>query len=151
MGVVSIASVKLDERTERIPGEARFLRANRLRSPLDFARVRTAGRRVNGRNLSLGYAAQAGVPEAPVRIGFSVSKRVGGAVVRNRVKRRLREAARRKVTALAAGWDIVIAARPSAAQAPYTALDAELRELLARAGLLREQTGLAEQARQELP
>jgi len=141
--------VKLDERTERIPGEARFRRANRLRSPLDFARVRAGGRRVNGRHLSLGYAA--GEAEAPVRIGFSVSKRVGGAVVRNRVKRRLREAARQQVTSLALGWDIVIAARPSAAQQPYAALDAELRELLTRAALWRERGERAAEARQGLP
>ena len=138
--------MKLDEWTERIPGEARFRRANRLRSPLDFARVRTGGRRVNGRYLSLGYVASG--PEAPVRIGFSVGKRVGGAVVRNRVKRRLREAARQQVTSLAPGWDIVIAARPSAAQQPYAALDAELRELFTRATLWCEQ---AEQVRQVLP
>ncbi len=141
--------VKLDERTERISGEARFRRTNRLRSPRDFARVRSAGRRVNGRLLSLGYAP--GEPEAPVRIGFSVSKRVGGAVVRNRVKRRLREAARQKVTSLVAGWDIVIAARPAAAQAAFVVLDTELRELLTRAALWREQATSAAQAKQELP
>lgn len=141
--------VKLDERTERIPGEARWRRASRLRSPRDFARVRTSGRRVNGRLLSLGYAP--GEPEAPVRIGFSVSKRVGGAVVRNRVKRRLREAARHNVLSLAAGWDIVITARPAAAQAFYAELDAELRQLLTRAVLWRGRAEPAEPARQDLP
>lgn len=147
--------VKLDERTERIPGDARWRRASRLRSPRDFARVRTSGRRVNGRLLSLGYAP--GDPEAPARVGFSVSKRVGGAVVRNRVKRRLREAARHKVLSLAAGWDIVITARPAAAQASYVALNAELRELLARAALLRDHgepavaADWAAEARQGLP
>jgi ribonuclease P protein component len=141
--------VKLDERTERIPGEARWRRASRLRSPRDFARVRTSGRRVNGRLLSLGYAP--GEPEAPARIGFSVSKRVGGAVVRNRVKRRLREAARHKVMSLAAGWDIVITARPAAAQASYAELDAELHELLTRAALVRDRGERAVEARQGLP
>jgi ribonuclease P protein component len=144
--------VKLDERTERIPGEARWRRASRLRSPRAFARVRTSGRRVSGRLLSLGYTP--GEAGAPVRIGFSVSKRIGGAVVRNRVKRRLRDAARHKVVSLAAGWDIVITARPAAAQASYAALVDELHELLTRASLWRERGELAEraeQARQDMP
>lgn len=77
------------------------------------------------------------VKEQPVRIGFSVSKRVGGAVVRNRVKRRLREAVRGRLTLLPPGWDIVISARPAAANADYATLDAELGELLERARLVR--------------
>ena len=75
------------------------------------------------------------VVEAPTRIGFSVSKRVGGAVVRNRVKRRLREAVRRTLADLPPGWDIIIGARPPAATAEYATLDTAMRELLARAGL----------------
>ena len=75
------------------------------------------------------------VVEAPTRIGFSVSKRVGGAVVRNRVKRRLREAVRHTLADLPPSWDIIIGARPPAATADYATLDTAMRELLARAGL----------------
>jgi ribonuclease P protein component len=74
--------------------------------------------------------------------------------VRNRVKRRLREAARHKVLSRAVGWDIVITARPAAAQASYAELDAELRQLLTRAALWRgrdETAEQAEEARQDLP
>lgn len=76
--------------------------------------------------------------EQPVRVGFSVSKRVGGAVVRNRVKRRLREAVRVRLTSLPPGWDIVISARPAAATVDHATLDAELGVLLGRARLARD-------------
>lgn len=67
------------------------------------------------------------------RFGFAVGKRVGGAVVRNRVKRRLRAA----IGALrpAGGWDVVVIARPSAAAADLAALRGALRSLARRAGV----------------
>lgn len=135
--------MKQSERIERISGRERFGRDNRLRSSLDFARLRREGRRVGGAYLALSYASRpipdgaAVVKEQPVRVGFSVSKRVGGAVVRNRVKRRLREAVRVRLTSLPAGWDIVISARPAAANADYATLDAELGGLFERARLAR--------------
>lgn len=68
------------------------------------------------------------------RYGFSVSRRVGKAVVRNRVKRLLREILR--LTSLQPGWDIVFIARPLAAGANYTRLEKSVKVLLSRAGLL---------------
>ncbi len=68
------------------------------------------------------------------RYGFTVSRRVGKAVVRNRVKRLLREILRQ--TQLKPGWDIVFIARPSAARANYESLGKSVRGLLFRAGLL---------------
>jgi ribonuclease P protein component len=68
------------------------------------------------------------------RFGFSVSSRVGGAVVRNRVKRRLREIARK--APMKSGWDIVVIARPTAAGADFKALDQMLARLLTRAHVL---------------
>ena len=68
------------------------------------------------------------------RYGFSVSKRVGKAVIRNRVKRLLREILR--VTALEPGWDIVFIARPAAAGADYASLKGTAGGLLSRAHLL---------------
>jgi ribonuclease P protein component len=68
------------------------------------------------------------------RYGFSVGKRLGGAVVRNRVKRRFREILRS--TQLKPGWDIVFIARPPAAAASYAGLGKSVQALLSRAGLL---------------
>ena len=68
------------------------------------------------------------------RYGFVVSKRVGKAVVRNRVKRQLREIIRQLI--LKPGTDIVLSARPQAAQAEYAALNTAVLDLLAQAGLL---------------
>ncbi len=67
------------------------------------------------------------------RYGFTVSKRVGKAVVRNRVKRLLREIARQ--TPLQPGWDIIFIARAAAVGADYENLGKSVRKLLFRAGL----------------
>jgi len=71
------------------------------------------------------------------RYGFSVGKRLGGAVVRNRVKRRLREIMRS--TQLKPGWDIIFIARPPAAAAGFAGLGKSVRSLLSRAGLLKRE------------
>lgn len=68
------------------------------------------------------------------RYGFITSKRLGGAVVRNRVRRRLREAVRS--LPVRAGWDVVIAARVPAARSDFHELKEAVAELLASARML---------------
>ena len=68
------------------------------------------------------------------RYGFSVSKRLGKAVKRNKVKRRLREILR--LASVKAGWDMVFIARPAASEADYASLDKAVKGLLSRAELL---------------
>jgi ribonuclease P protein component len=68
------------------------------------------------------------------RYGFSVSKRVGKAVTRNRIKRLLREILR--ATLLLDGWDIVFIARKRAAYADYNELKSEVENLLSHSGAL---------------
>jgi ribonuclease P protein component len=69
------------------------------------------------------------------RYGFSVSSRIGGAVVRNRVKRRLREILRN--TSLETGWDIVIIARTKAALVEYSDLKYSVYSLLLKAHIIK--------------
>ncbi len=68
------------------------------------------------------------------RYGFIISKRLGKAVLRNKVRRRLREGLR--TLPARPGWDIVVSARGAAAQADYHALRRAIASLLARAGIL---------------
>ena len=64
------------------------------------------------------------------RFGISVKKALGGAVVRNRIRRRIREILRRNSSEIPSGWDLVIHPRRSVAQAPFAPLEAELLGLL---------------------
>lgn len=66
----------------------------------------------------------------PPVVGFVVSKAVGGAVVRNRVKRRLRHAVRERLHEVPGGSILVVRANPAAARASYGELDRELARCL---------------------
>src|SRR4030043_1640000 len=68
------------------------------------------------------------------RYGFSVTKNIGKAVVRNRIKRLLREISR--MTPVKPGWDIVLIARPAAVTADYQQLRKSVETLLFRAHLI---------------
>ena len=70
------------------------------------------------------------LPES--RFGFSLKKALGSAVVRNRIRRRIREIVRLHYQEIPAGWDVVIHPRSSAREAPFAALSAELVQVLKR-------------------
>ena len=72
------------------------------------------------------------------RVGYTVSKKLGGAVVRNRIRRRLREIYRTHEEEFLPGRDIVVVARSRAAAASYRQLERSMLTLSARLGLLQE-------------
>ncbi len=111
------------------PRGGRFRREDRLRKPGEFQRVAQTGRRQAGSHLIVLQASrEAGHPDVVVaaRLGLTVSRKVGNAVTRNRVKRRLREWFRQHHSKLQAHVDWVVIARSSAARASYGSLAAEL-------------------------
>ena len=71
------------------------------------------------------------------RVGITASKKLGHAVVRNRVRRRLREVYRLNEDAFQQGWDIVVVARSRCIDAPFESLTKAYLSLAAKAGILR--------------
>jgi ribonuclease P protein component len=69
------------------------------------------------------------------RIGLSTPRSLGGAVERNRVRRRLRELVRRDYPRMGSGWDLLVIARPEASRASWEELGDALASLLARADI----------------
>jgi ribonuclease P protein component len=113
----------------------RFPRAARLGNATEFRRVKDHGRSFGGRMIVLGVLRDA-APGQPTRIGLITSRRVGGAVVRNRVRRRLREAIRASRPRLREGAWLVVIARHLAARATAAELQAEWLRLAQRASML---------------
>ena len=110
----------------------------RLSRAAEFERVYRQGRSVGNRFLVL-YAFPRGADDEP-RLGLSMSRKVGGAVDRNRVKRLLREAFAARVAQLPSGHDVVLVARPDVRElAEREGLDGVRRaldELVDKAGLV---------------
>ena len=70
------------------------------------------------------------------RVGLSTGRRLGGAVVRNRARRRLREALRVMAPSFQPGWDVLIIARPAIVEADHDTLVGALHRTLVRGGVL---------------
>jgi ribonuclease P protein component len=119
-------------------------KSERLKARKDFVSVYRKGRAWTTRFLVL-RALPNDLPHH--RCGFVVSKRVGKAVVRNRVKRRLREGLR--PLAVQPGWDLILLARPLAARASYHELTEAIANLLSRARLLDGADPVCQQAGEE--
>jgi ribonuclease P protein component len=87
------------------PGGLKFPRAARLLKHADFERVYKQGRRHFSSHMTVFYLRQI---DGGARVGFTVGRVLGGAVVRNRIKRRLREAVRLNRSMLRTPVDVVI-------------------------------------------
>lgn len=103
-----------------------FPKALRLLGGGEFRRVYEEGQRRSA-PLCVVFFRCNGLPHA--RLGITVPARLGKAVVRNRVKRRLREVFRRNQAAIPGGWDIVVNPRAAVATTPFQTLARELLRL----------------------
>jgi ribonuclease P protein component len=103
------------------PREARLVRRG------DFDAVYRAGKRRSSSHFTVFFRAN----QLPVsRFGFSIKKALGGAVVRNRMRRRMREIVRCHRMEIPAGWDIVIHPKSAVARAEFAALTTDLVRLM---------------------
>ena len=114
--------------------DLRFPKSRRLKLPSEFERVRKEGRAERGKLLIVSVLAAQ--DRHRLRAGFVTSKRVGSAVVRNRIRRRLREIVRKYQQDLLEDLWLVTIARPAAANASYRELEDEWLRLAKRAFIL---------------
>ena len=110
-------------------------RSYSLKRNKEFNRVYRKGKSAGARGAALVYCR---ARHASVRVGFSVGKKVGNAVVRNKVKRRMREAFARQLPNVRPGFDLIFIARAEAKDEPFAVLSKTVVYLLSKAGLLIE-------------
>jgi ribonuclease P protein component len=106
----------------------------RLKRRAEFLRVAAAGKKA-----AIGGVVLQALPRSdalPARLGFTVTKKVGNAVIRNRTRRRLKEAARLLLDQRAViGADLVLIGRASTRERNFVALQGDIRRALERAGV----------------
>jgi ribonuclease P protein component len=104
-----------------------------LSRPQDFAAIQEAG---TTRSHALLSARFLRTDLETTRFGLATGRRLGTAVVRNRVRRRLREALRVMAPSFQPGWDVLIIARPAIVTADHDTLVGALQRILVRGGVL---------------
>ena len=126
----------------------RFTKAQRLLRHADFERVYKQGRRHFAAHMTVFYLARPSEAQGPgTRVGFTVSKALGGAVQRNRMRRRLREAVRFNGGFPVVDADVVINPKRSLLAADFS----DLRNQVAKAFVVIEKTLKSEKTRKETP
>ena len=111
--------------------DERLRAIERIRNKKDFSEIYKKGRRLKGQYFVLVFAPN-GLNYS--RLGVVVSKKVGQATVRNRVKRRFRELFRRNKALLPGNFDLVLIARPEVVQLDWQKMKEEYRALIRRLG-----------------
>jgi ribonuclease P protein component len=104
----------------------RFKKINRVRKNRDFRMIYETGLSVANRYLVMHAVIN---PSARSRIGITAGKKIGGAVVRNRSKRRVRECCRLFNTVLPTGYDIIVACRKGVNDVSWMELEHLFKEL----------------------
>ena len=115
-------------------------RVQRLRPRGEFERVRQSGRSWPHRFFVLIVLARTDPLDSPSRVGVAAGKKLGGAVTRNRFKRKLREAVRQVYPNIQSGVDMILIARAPMAEATAAQILAALIDTLQRAKVWRSTT-----------
>lgn len=113
------------------PEGLEFPRTARLVRRGEFDAVYRTGKRRSNSHFTVFFRANQ-LPQS--RFGFSIKKAIGGAVVRNRIRRRVREIVRIHRQEIAAGWDFVVHPKKAVARAEFELLTAEFLKLV-RSGM----------------
>lgn len=110
----------------------------RLRAPREFQLVYQTGKTVKGRYLTIRYLKRK--RDGKTRFGFTPARRVESAVLRNRLKRRLRELCRKYQDCFRDQYDVVVKIHRAAAGAPYEELEADFLKSFKQARLIRNES-----------
>lgn len=132
---MSATSAQFDTQTPTDPSQAArgdfsFPKQARLLRSSEFRKVYAEGLRFTGPYFAA-FCLRRGEPGG-ARVGFTLPRGLGKSVVRNRLKRRIREAFRLRRGRLEPGWDIVINPRKAGQAAPFEALLGEVERLFSR-------------------
>ncbi|WP_159728655.1 ribonuclease P protein component [Methylosinus sp. Ce-a6] len=118
--------------SEEDRARTRKTKPQRLRKRREFLRAAKSGLSRGARAFKLQAAAREGGDAEPSRFGFTVTKKIAGAVGRNRIRRRLKEALRLCGASGLPGYDYVFIARPDALTTPFPELTAQIVDGLAK-------------------
>jgi ribonuclease P protein component len=111
------------------PSSGKFPKGSRLLKHADFQMVYQEGKRHFSGNVAAFYRERS--DQAGPRVGFTVGKVLGGAVERNRIRRRMRSAVRGRLAQLSRPLDVVLHPRKSVLDMDFSRLDAEIEQLFA--------------------
>ena len=111
-------------------------RVNRLKKRYQFNYVYKSGEHFSSEHLVLYFVSS---KTKSIKVGFAVTKKVGQAVVRNKIRRRLREIIQKQLPSLKQNFNIIVVAKESVAEASFEKLSLELIKLLKKANLFYEE------------
>jgi ribonuclease P protein component len=132
-----------------ISASNKFPKSKHLLKHADFQRVYQNGRRQFTGNMTVFFLRRPEQPPAGPRVGFTVGKVLGGAVDRNRIKRRMREAVRKNLSTLTTPVDVILHPRRSVIDLEFTTLDREVAQVFRTIQKAAQNQQATQQAKQQ--